>query len=158
MKMGKIIKINSRHNSNAKKIKLHADVDYTKSILYAIGKKRKNNPKKLATIKYSNGDIVEVSIINNFKVKDKSKEYIIDTSKKKINSDSIKFKQINEIFHSNNYSIISQPQLLININDLDTISINAKYFYNIEYTKDSIKKYVDKILALNSSNVYDKAL
>ncbi|NFM16719.1 hypothetical protein FDB88_05780 [Clostridium sporogenes] len=154
----KVIKLNSKQNNNCVKIKLHVNTDNEKSILYAMGKKRENNPKKLATITYPNGDIIKVLITNNFIVKNIFNDYIINTSKEEINSDLIKFKQIKKIFLSNNYSIISQPQLEIKINGLNGIPVDAECFYNIPYTEDSIKKFINQILAFHSSNKYYKIL
>lgn len=131
-----------------RKVVLHEDnIDEEKSMLYAMGKRRNNNPKKIATISYTDGDEIKLSIINDFKVKSIFGGWEINTSKNKIPMEYD--KKIKKILSGNKeYSIKSTPTLLIDFNgNIITVKIND--FYKVNYNKKSIREFVEGILNEN---------
>lgn len=131
-----------------RKVVLHEDnIDKEKSVLYAMGKRRNNNPKKIATISYTNGDKIKLSIINDFKVKSIFGGWEINTSKNKIPMEYD--KKIKKILSGNKeYSIKSTPTLLIDFNG-SIITVKMNDFYEVNYNKKAIRDFVDRILNEN---------
>lgn len=130
-----------KESTEVTSIKLTRKTVNTESIIYAISKKMKNNPCKIASAKLTNGFQVDVLVINNLKIKNKKGRYIVDTSKKEINQDKPLHKY-RKYLYSPDYEVVSEPTLLLNVNQKNILTYAISDLLDIEYTKSSIKKFI----------------
>ncbi|MFC5471316.1 hypothetical protein ACFPPD_21750 [Cohnella suwonensis] len=119
------------------------------SIVFALAKKMKNNPCKIASVKYNQDDL-DIIVINNLKIKRKDTgEYVVNTSKSKLRSEHLPLKTLRKYFQSPQYTIVAQPILQIIINESDVITRPISRLLDLKYKKREIKQ-----LAIKEMNLY----
>ena len=124
------------------KVILTKDPDNTDSIIYAISKKLKNNACKIASVKYSTGENIDVLVMNNLIIKDRRGRHIVNTESEKINQ-NVPVKKYLEYFRSAKYIVESQPVVILNLNqDGIIISFPLSDLLLIKYKKKAIKEFV----------------
>lgn len=138
----KIVSQNLRKSNP--KIILTKKPESKESIIYAITKKLKNNPCKIASVKYSKDNHVDLLLINNLKIKNKRGKYVINTAKEKIDPETVSLNKIQKYFNSNNYEIISEPRLLLIINENAILTYAISDHLGLEYSEESIRKFISK--------------
>jgi hypothetical protein len=124
------------------KVKLKKSPQNNDSIVYALTKKLKYNASKLAAVRISREELVEILVINDLKVKRKG-IFLINTQKNKIDSD-MPIKTIKKFFESPKYQVLSQPLVMIFLNENFIAAYPISELLNIKYTKSSIREFAVK--------------
>lgn len=115
------------------------------SIVYTLGKKRKNNPRKIARIKFDEDEIYDLLIINDLKIK-KNGEMIFNSHKEKLDSADIKLKKIRKWFNDSEYKVKAMPNLLLIKNEMIVEALPICNLLEVEYTKNGIRTFVLELI------------
>lgn len=139
----KIVPKPNKLTASKPKVKLTRDPKNTDSIIYAISKRLKNNACKIASVRYSNGDHIDILVMNNLIIKNKNNNYVVDTSREKVNQE-LPVSRFQKYFYSTDYEIVSEPTLILNVHqDGMLLTYAISDLLHLKYSKKAIREFVN---------------